>query len=71
MVLLLLILLFGYLHSWNGSNYTSLNYPNDRSEGLVEDSQGRLWSLGEYYNLKYYNDATNSWTTVPFDGMGI
>ncbi len=62
--------LFGYLHSWNGSNYTSLNYPHDRSEGLVEDSQGRLWSLGEYFNLKYYNDATNSWTTVPFDGWG-
>ncbi len=62
--------MFGYLHSWNGSSYTSLNYPHDRSEGVVEDSQNRLWSLGEYYNLKYYNDATNSWTSVPFDGWG-
>lgn len=62
--------MFGYLHSWNGSSYTSLNYPHDRSEGLVEDSQGRLWSLGEYFNLKYYNDAANSWTSVPFDGWG-
>jgi streptogramin lyase len=62
--------MFGYLYSWNGTSYTSLNYPNDRSEGVVEDSQNRLWSLGEYYNLKYYNDATNSWTSVPFDGWG-
>ncbi|HSW55496.1 MAG TPA: T9SS type A sorting domain-containing protein [Ignavibacteriaceae bacterium] len=60
--------MFGYLHAWNGSNYTSLNYPNDRSEGVVEDSQNRLWSLGEYYNLKYYSN--NTWTTVPFDGWG-
>ncbi len=62
--------MFNYLYAWNGSNYTSLNYPNDRSEGVVEDSQNRLWSLGEYYNLKYYNDANNSWTSVPFDGWG-
>jgi len=60
--------MFGYLHAWNGSNYTSLNYPNDRSEGVVEDSYGRLWSLGEYYNLKYYSN--NTWTSVPFDGWG-
>jgi streptogramin lyase len=60
--------MFGYLHAWNGSNYTSLNYPNDRSEGVVEDSQNRLWSLGEYYNLKYYSN--NIWTSVPFDGWG-
>lgn len=62
--------MFNYLFSWNGSSYTSLNYPNDRSKGVVEDSQNRLWSLGEYFNLKYYNDANNSWTSVPFDGWG-
>jgi len=60
--------MFNYLHEWNGSTYTSLNYPNDRSEGVVEDSQGRLWSLGEYYNLKYYSN--NMWTPVPFTGWG-
>ncbi|MFN3871495.1 MAG: T9SS type A sorting domain-containing protein [Ignavibacterium sp.] len=60
--------MFYYLHAWNGSNYTSLNYPNDRSKGIVEDSYGRLWSLGEYYNLKYYSN--NTWTSVPFDGWG-
>ncbi len=59
---------FNYLHSWNGSTYTSLNYPHDRSKGIVEDSFGRLWSLGEYYNLKYYSN--NTWTSVPFQGWG-
>ena len=60
--------MYNFLHSWNGVNYTSLNYPNDRSEGVVEDSQNRLWSIGEYYNLKYLSN--NSWTTVPFTGLG-
>lgn len=60
--------MFNYLHAWNGTNYTSLNYPNDRSEGVVEDSQGRLWSIGEYYNLKYLSG--NSWIDVPFLGWG-
>jgi len=60
--------MFNYLHAWNGINYTSLNYPNNRSVGVVEDSQNRLWSLGEYNNLKYYSN--NTWTSVPFDGWG-
>ncbi len=62
--------MFQNLYAWNGSNYISLNYPHSKSKGLVEDSQNRLWSLGEYFNLKYYNDVTNSWTSVPFDGWG-
>lgn len=62
--------MFNYLHSWNGSSYTSLNYSFTRSKGLTEDSQGRLWSLGEYYELSYYNDDNNSWTAVPFIGWG-
>ena len=60
--------MFNYLHAWNGSTYTSLNYPSDRSEGVVEDSQNRLWSLGEYFNLKYFSN--NTWTSVPFLGWG-
>ena len=60
--------MFNNLHSWNGSNYTSLNYSNARSQGVVEDSQNRLWSLGEYYDLKYYSN--NIWTSVPFIGSG-
>jgi len=62
--------MYGNLHSWNGTSYTSLNYPLDRSEGLVEDSENRLWSLGDYYNLHYHNDANNTWTSVPFIGSG-
>ena len=60
--------MFNYLHAWNGNNYSSLNYSNDRSKGVVEDSQNRLWSLGEYYNLQYYSN--NIWTNVPFAGWG-
>ena len=62
--------MFNYLHSWNGSDYTSLNYPLDRSRGIVEDSQNRLWSLGEYYSLSYYDDANNNWNPVNFLGWG-
>jgi streptogramin lyase len=62
--------MYNYLHSWDGSLYTSLNYSSTRSRGLVEDSQGRLWSLGEYYELSYLNDANNTWTSVPFLGAG-
>lgn len=63
--------MYNYLHSWDGSSYTSLNYPEFRSRGLVEDSQNRLWSLGEYYSLYYYNDDNSEWTSVPFTGSGL
>ncbi len=42
----------------------------DRSEGVVEDSQNRLWSIGDYYSLSYYNEAGNNWISVPFMGSG-
>ena len=60
--------MYNYLHSWSGSAYTTLNYPHDRSKGVVEDSQNRLWSIGEYSNLKYYSN--NVWTSVSFEGIG-
>jgi streptogramin lyase len=62
--------MYGNLYSWDGNSYSSLNYPHSRSEGLVEDSQNRLWSLGEYFNLSYYNDVTSGWTDVEFLGWG-
>lgn len=62
--------MYGFLYSWNGSSYTSLNYPHARSEGLAEDSQNRLWSVGEYSYLSYYNDASSDWTEVDFVGLG-
>jgi streptogramin lyase len=63
--------MFNNLHSWNGSSYTSLNYPETRSRGLVEDSQGRLWSLGEYYSLSYYEDENSGWIPVEITGIGV
>jgi ligand-binding sensor domain-containing protein len=62
--------MYNYLHAWNGSNYTSLNYPFDRSEGVIEDSQNRLWSIGDYYSLSYFNEAGNNWINVPVIGSG-
>jgi len=62
--------MFNYLHAWNGSTYSSLNYPLDRSEGVAEDSQNRLWSIGDYYSLSYYNEAGNNWINVPVIGSG-
>jgi streptogramin lyase len=62
--------MFNFLHSWNGSSYSSLNYNNSRSRGLTEDSQGRLWSLGEYSSVSYYNDASQTWSSVSFLGIG-
>ncbi|MCX6266707.1 MAG: hypothetical protein NTW16_05025 [Bacteroidetes bacterium] len=62
--------MFNYLHSWDGSSYTSLNFNNSRSRGLTEDSQNRLWSLGENSGLSYYTDANQTWTSVPFLGTG-
>lgn len=62
--------MFNYLHSWNGSSYSSLNYTNSRSRGLAEDSQNRLWSLGENAGLSYYSDANQTWTPVTFLGTG-
>ena len=62
--------MFNYLHSWNGISYSSLNYNNSKSRGLAEDSQGRLWSLGENSGLSRYNNASHTWTSVPFSGIG-
>lgn len=52
--------MYSFLHEWDGTNYTSLYYPSSRSEGVVEDSQNRLWSIGEYYNLKYLDPVNQS-----------
>jgi len=62
--------MFNYLQSWDGSSYSSLNYYSPRSRGLVEDSEGRVWSLGEYYDLSYYTDENSAWTAVPLEGTG-
>ncbi len=53
------------IHQWNGSTWTNLNGMSE-SRGLVEDSLGRLWSLGNYFELRYHN-GTN-WVSVPNNG---
>lgn len=58
------------IHSWNGSNYSALEDVMSVSEGFAEDSHGRLWSLGEYYNIRYYNESIPEWITLPIVGWG-
>jgi hypothetical protein len=55
------------LHEWDGATWSDLGGPSE-SRGLVEDSLGRLWSLGPYYDLRYF-DGTN-WFLVPNNGAG-
>jgi hypothetical protein len=45
------------IHEWTGSSFNTL-MPTGGAERMVEDSLGRLWALGEYYSLKYYNGST-------------
>jgi hypothetical protein len=61
---------FNGIHAWDGTNFFPLEDYLTTSKGFAEDSQGRLWSLGEYYNIRYYNGSTNDWTTLPIVGWG-
>jgi hypothetical protein len=61
---------FNGIHSWDGENFFPLEDFLTSSEGFVEDSEGKLWSIGEYYSLRYYNDNTTVWTDVPIVGWG-
>ncbi|MFN0150133.1 MAG: FlgD immunoglobulin-like domain containing protein [bacterium] len=56
---------YGGIHQWNGANWTNLNGMSE-SRGLVEDSNGRLWSLGNYFELRYHNGL--NWVSVPNNG---
>jgi len=61
---------FHGIHAWDGNNYVALEDVMSDSEGFTEDSQGRLWSLGPYYNLRYYDESIPEWITVPIVGGG-
>jgi len=61
---------FNGIHAWDGTDFFPLEDYLTSSEGFTEDSQGRLWSLGEYYNIRYYNEVLNDWTTIPITGWG-
>lgn len=57
--------MYDAIHEWSGMNWIDLGGMST-SEGLVEDSLGRLWSLGEYYSLEYLDGDT--WVSVPNNG---
>ncbi len=55
------------IHEWTGSGFNTL-LQDGGAQRMCEDSQGRLWALGEYYSLTYYDG--NGWTDVPVVGWG-
>lgn len=55
------------IHEWTGSRFESLPSLNGAVR-MCEDSQGRLWALGEYFSLSYHDGA--GWTPVPIVGWG-
>lgn len=61
---------FHGIHTWNGSGFNALEDLFTSSEGFVEGSDGKLWSIGEYYSLRYYNDNNSEWISVPIVGWG-
>jgi hypothetical protein len=55
------------IHEWTGSGFNALS-PNVDAKRMCEDSQGRLWALGEYYSLNYLDG--NTWRNLPIVGWG-
>jgi hypothetical protein len=55
------------IHEWTGSGFNVL-MPSGGAVRMCEDSMGRLWALGEYFNLQYYNGST--WTNVGITAWG-
>jgi streptogramin lyase len=55
------------LHAWNGAGFTELT-ADGGAQRLCEDSLGRLWAMGEYYNLRVQDGA--AWTQLPIISWG-
>jgi len=55
------------IREWDGSGFVTLE-PGSVSDGLVEDSLGRLWTMGNYYSLRYHDG--NGFVDVGIDGWG-
>ncbi len=49
--------MFNGIHEWNGKSYVTIE-SQSRSDGLVEDSLGRLWSIGNYFSLRYHDGSS-------------
>jgi hypothetical protein len=56
------------IHEWNGTGFQEMPGLNG-AQALCEDSMGRLWALGEYFNLNYHDGST--WHTLPLVGWGL
>jgi streptogramin lyase len=61
---------FNGIHYWDGTNFNPLENLLTASKGFAEDTQGKLWSLGEYYNVRYYDETLQEWITLPITGSG-
>jgi hypothetical protein len=61
---------FNGIHAWDGTDFFPLEDLLTTSKGFAEDSQGRIWSLGEYYNIRYYDESIPEWITIPIVGWG-
>jgi sugar lactone lactonase YvrE len=55
------------IREWDGQNYITLEALGT-SDGLVEDSDGRLWTMGNYFSLRYYDET--GFHDVPIAGWG-
>jgi streptogramin lyase len=59
--------MFNGIHQYDGESWSTL-LAGGTSKGMVEDSFGRLWSIGEYFDLRYHDGS--GWTTVPIACWG-
>lgn len=59
--------MFNGIREWDGAAFRTLE-TGSTSEGLVEDSSGRLWTIGQYFSLRYHDGA--DFTSVPIAGWG-
>lgn len=56
----------GFTHEFDGTSWTALPGGYDQMEQYVEDSLGRLWGLGHYGGLGYFQNG--GFTQVDFGG---
>lgn len=59
--------MYNGVREWNGSTFVTLQ-TGTTVRDFVEDSLGRLWYIGEYYNLQYHDGTT--WTQAGIAGWG-
>lgn len=57
--------MFSFLHSWNGTGWTDMQFERDSASDMIEDSTGRLWAATNGV-LSIYNGV--SWSQVSDQG---